>query len=117
MCYTNSVGLRRISAPEASAAIATPSGGVGIIGPLIDGMDDVIRTEIEGLRQRVEARCRLVVILTTNGGFIETVQRIVETLRHHYEHINFVIPNYAFSAGTVLAMSGDQIYMDYYSRL
>lgn len=57
------------------------------------------------------------VILTTNGGVIETVQRIVETLRHHYGHIGFVIPNYAFSAGTVLAMSGDDIHMDYYSRL
>jgi membrane-bound ClpP family serine protease len=28
-----------------------------------------------------------------------------------------VVPNYAFSAGTVLVMSGDSIYMDYYSRL
>ncbi len=42
---------------------------------------------------------------------------IVETLRHHYGYVAFVIPNCAFSAGTVLVMSGDDIYMDYYSRL
>lgn len=41
----------------------------------------------------------------------------METIRHHYDHVNFVVPNYAFSAGTVLVMSGDCIYMDYYSRL
>jgi hypothetical protein len=56
-------------------------------------------------------------VLTTEGGYIETVQRIVETIRHHYGHVGFIIPNYAFSAGTVLAMSGDEIWMDYYSRL
>src|SRR5262249_51090965 len=30
---------------------------------------------------------------------------------------DFVIPNYAYSAGTVFTMSGDAIHMDYYSRL
>ncbi|HZU33911.1 MAG TPA: serine dehydrogenasease, partial [Candidatus Angelobacter sp.] len=31
--------------------------------------------------------------------------------------VEFVIPNSAYSAGTVLVMSGDAIHMDYYSRL
>jgi len=88
-----------------------------IVGPLVDGMDDFIRTLIEDLRQRDAQRPHLAVVLTTNGGYIETVQRIVDTLRHHYDHVSFVIPNYAFSAGTVLAMSGDDVFMDYYSRL
>lgn len=76
-----------------------------------------IRAAVEDLRQREERPHRLAVLLTTSGGLIETVQRIVETLRHHYDHVSFVIPNFALSAGTVLAMSGDEIYMDYYSRL
>jgi hypothetical protein len=42
---------------------------------------------------------------------------MVETVRHHYDHVIFAIPNYAFSAGTVFVMSGDEIHMDYYSRL
>lgn len=99
------------------------SDALGLVGGLFQGVDDLIRTTVENLRQRDgqrspdKQRTRLVVVLTTNGGYIETVQRIVETLRHHYEHVGFIIPNYAFSAGTVLAMSGDDIYMDYYSRL
>ncbi len=88
-----------------------------LVGGLYPTVDDLIRTTVENLRQRDGRRTRLVVVLTTNGGYIETVQRIVETLRHHYDHVGFIIPNYAFSAGTVLAMSGDDIYMDYYSRL
>ncbi len=60
---------------------------------------------------------RLIVVLTTEGGYIEVVKRIVEVLRRHYKLVDFVVPNYAFSAGTVLVMSGDSIYMDYYSQL
>lgn len=88
-----------------------------VVGPLVAGVDDFIRATVEGLRRRQEKRDRLAVVLTTEGGYIEPVQRIVDTLRHHYCHVSFIIPNYAFSAGTILAMSGDEIYMDYYSRL
>lgn len=88
-----------------------------LMGGLVFGVDDLIRPVVEGLRQRPASRSRLAVILTTEGGYIEVVQRIVDTFRHHYEHVTFIIPNYAFSAGTVLAMSGDDIFMDYYSRL
>ena len=56
-------------------------------------------------------------VLQTDGGSIEVVERIVKVLRHHYPHVSFMIPNYAFSAGTVLVMSGDIIRMDYYSLL
>lgn len=33
------------------------------------------------------------------------------------ESVNFVIPDYAMSAGTLFAFSGDKIYMDYSSSL
>jgi hypothetical protein len=42
---------------------------------------------------------------------------MVAVLRRYYTLVDFVVPDYAYSAGTVLAMSGDAIYMDYYSRL
>lgn len=57
------------------------------------------------------------VILETDGGYIEVVQRIAEILRHHFDRIEFLVPNYAMSAGTVLVMSGDAIHMDYFSIL
>ena len=37
--------------------------------------------------------------------------------RRHYGEVDFFIPDAAMSAGTVLVMSGDAIYMDYYSLL
>lgn len=85
-------------------------------GALLFGVDDVIRNVIEEMKGTSQ-RKKLAVVLTTLGGYIEVVQRIVETLHHHYDIVDFVVPNYAFSAGTVFAMSGDSIYMNYYSRL
>jgi membrane-bound ClpP family serine protease len=41
----------------------------------------------------------------------------VNIIRHHYSEVNFIIPDYAFSAGTIFCMSGDNIYMDYFSVL
>lgn len=85
-------------------------------GGLTVGVDDVIRAAVEQIRADSKQE-RLVVVLDTPGGYIEVVQRIVETLRYHYAYIDFIVPNSAYSAGTVLAMSGDSIYMNYYSRL
>lgn len=87
------------------------------IGGLVFGVDDAFRDVIEKRRSQDSNRNSLAFILTTGGGYIEVVQRIAETLRYHYETVEFIIPNRAFSAGTVLAMSGDAIHMDYYSRL
>lgn len=86
-------------------------------GPLLIGIDDILRPRIEKRCQAQPTSRRLVVILTTTGGFLEPVQRLVDTIRKHYEVVDFVIPNYAYSAGTVFVLSGDAIYMDYYSRL
>lgn len=86
-------------------------------GGIVSGVDDIFRDVVEEMRQRANTYRKLVVILTTHGGYIEVVQRIVEMLRYHYDYVDFIIPNYAYSAGTVLAMSGDSIYMNYYSRL
>lgn len=80
-------------------------------------MDDFVRSAVETRVKAKPERDRLIVVLTTDGGYIEVVQRIVAVLRKHYKLVDFVVPNYAFSAGTVLVMSGDSIYMDYYSRL
>lgn len=79
------------------------------------GVDDMFRDALEA---RQNKRGKLVVILETPGGSIEVAQRIAETLRHHYpDRVEFVVPNNAMSAGTVLVMSGDAIHMDYYSVL
>ncbi len=90
---------------------------LGFSGAILYGVDDIVRNVVESVRQASVRHNKLVVVLTTGGGYIEVVQRIVDTFRHHYGFVDVVVPNYALSAGTVLAMSGDAIYMNYYSRL
>ncbi len=101
--------------------IETAFGGVHALSmncPLLVGVDDILRKIVEKKSGGKGTPCeKLVVVLTTTGGYIETVQRMVDTLRMFYQLVDFVVPNYAYSAGTVFAMSGDDIYMDYYSRL
>lgn len=87
------------------------------IHPISPPMDDMIRDSIEDLVVKGK-REKLLVILETQGGSIETAERIADVLRFHYPtEVNFLVPNHAMSAGTVLVMSGDNIYMDYYSIL
>ena len=51
------------------------------------------------------------------GGSAEIVEKLVEILRHHYKYVNFIISDCAMSAGTLFALSGDKLYMDYSSSL
>lgn len=60
---------------------------------------------------------RLVFLINTPGGSAEVAEKMVEIFRHHYTEVWFVVPDFALSAGTILCMSGDRIYMDYSSSL
>ncbi len=86
-------------------------------GPIFPGVQQKFRDFIEGLRSETEVRTRLIVFLETPGGSAETVEKLVEIIRHHYEDVYFVVPGAAMSAGTIFCMSGDRIYMDYTSSL
>lgn len=72
---------------------------------------------VEDLKADAVKRDKLYVILTTLGGSAEIVERYVNILRHHYSEVNFIVPDYAYSAGTIFCMSGDSILMDYISVL
>ena len=86
--------------------------------PIQIGVDDHVREYIEHIKASSDIdKKRLCVMLETNGGYIETVERIYSVFRRHYEYVAFVVPSFAYSAGTVLVLSGDDIYMDYYSVL
>lgn len=86
-------------------------------GPIVFGVDDWIRDAVEALASGPGKRRKLVFVLETYGGYAEVVRRISDTLRHHYQIVDFLIPSHAMSAGTILAMSGDAIHMDYHSVL
>jgi hypothetical protein len=84
------------------------------IGPMYRPADDQIKDEVEATENR---RDTLLVLLETPGGFVDLVERIALIFRHHYARVEFIVPSYAMSAGTVLVMSGDAIHMDYASVL
>ncbi|MBF0320269.1 MAG: ATP-dependent Clp protease proteolytic subunit [Nitrospirae bacterium] len=72
---------------------------------------------IEQLKKDEQTKDRIVILLNTQGGSVEVVEKLVEIIRFHYKEVYFVIPDVAFSAGTIFCMSGDKIYMDYSSAL
>ncbi len=88
-----------------------------IRAPMAPGIDDLVRREVEVLAAPSGRRDQLIVVLETVGGSVEVVERINDVFRHHFGSVVFVVPNFAYSAGTVLCLSGDDIYMDYYSVL
>lgn len=111
---SNEIIEKQLDVKAAELESVTDSDVVAYIGPIWGDIESLIRTTVE---QREERRKKLLFVLETPGGSIEVVQRIVDTLRHHYDSVEFVVPNYAMSAGTVLVMSGDAFYMDYFSVL
>lgn len=87
---------------------------IAYVGPIADGVDTVLKKLIESISTK---RRKLTVLLETNGGYIESAERVANILRHHYDIVEFVVLSFAMSAGTVLVMSGDSIYMDYSATL
>lgn len=86
-------------------------------GPIKGGNENEILGIIETLANDPNKKDTLAVVLTTNGGSAMAVERYVNIIRKHYTTVKFIIPDYAYSAGTIFAMSGDEIWMDYFSVL
>ena len=93
---------------------ALEADAIAIVSPILSGLDGHVKRAIEHFSTK---RPRLAVILDTPGGIAEVVERMVNTIRHYYDEVYFVIPDRAMSAGTIFAMSGDKIFMSYFSVL
>jgi hypothetical protein len=85
-------------------------------GPF-EGGENHFLSVVEDLAKDANKKDKLYVILTTGGGSVIVVERFVNIIRKHYVEVNFIVPDYAYSAGTIFCMSGDSIYMDYFSVL
>ncbi len=86
-------------------------------GEIYSSLEKEFRNLIEQLKKDSNIRKRLTIILNTPGGSAETVEKLVNVIRFHYEEIYFIVPDYAMSAGTIFCMAGDKIFMDYTSSL
>lgn len=78
-------------------------------GTAIDYSDDLPFSEL--VNTIAEGEKDLDVIIVTPGGSGTQVAKFVDKLRARFDKVSFIIPNIAMSAGTMLAMSGDEIIM------
>lgn len=68
----------------------------------VDGFTDLINS--------VSDDCKSVdVLLHSPGGRSDATERIVGILRNKFEEVNFLVPHSAYSAATMLALSGNSI--------
>lgn len=86
-------------------------------GPIQPSIEKVFRDFLENLKKDDLKNQKLSIILNTPGGSSETVEKMVVITRHFYKEVDFIVPDYAMSAGTIFCMSGDRIFMDYSSSL
>lgn len=98
------------------------SDGLCYSAPLYSGADGIFRDAVENIMARHKVvppkkRPKISVVLETPGGYAETAERIADTLHRDFDAVEFVVPNYAMSAGTILVMCGDEIWMDWFSVL
>ncbi len=86
----------------------------GILPNYFRSFRDYVEEMKSGSERSDEA---VAVFIRTGGGSAETAERMVAVLRKHYRLVYFVVPDLAMSAGTILCMAGDKIFMDYSSSL
>lgn len=110
----NSLVQEELKSKAVALETCTDSDFLFFNSPIYQGIDDAIRDVVEDIPTK---RPRLSVMFETSGGLVEQIRRMVDTFRRFYAEVEFIIPNFAMSAGTILAMSGDRIWMDYYSIL
>jgi hypothetical protein len=72
--------------------------------PIIDQVSNLKRNAVD-------------VLLVTSGGSGETAEDIVRLLYDRFNSVAFIIPSMAKSAGTIMAMAGDEILMEPSSSL
>ncbi len=68
----------------------------------VDGFTDLINS-ITTSEKKID------ILLHSPGGRADATERIVEILRNRFEEVAFLIPHSAYSAATMLALSGDEI--------
>jgi hypothetical protein len=87
---------------------------VSYLGPIDEDHISSLKVVLEAIKPR---RSQLALNFETYGGYVESAERMANIMRHHYRKIDFLITTFALSAGTVLVMSGDRVWMDYSASL
>ena len=110
-------GLQEISKIRGRACICYVANVVSptTVSISIDHSDDLPFSEM--LASLPRSIRDIDIVLVTPGGFAKQVAKFVNKLRPRFDSVGFIILNKAMSAGTILAMSGDEIIMGDQSQI
>jgi hypothetical protein len=102
-CYKEIEGLRgRPLLVYATKFVGTPPGTPNSIDLSdIDGFTDLVSS--------YSAEDEVDVLLHSPGGQPDATERIVNILRNNFKKVHFIIPHSAYSAATMLSLSGNSI--------
>ena len=113
--YSGMEGALRSRGEEVEDEFGDDVDLVSYLGPIDDEIGVAVLKSVLDTIQ--EHKPKLLLNLETYGGYVESAERMANIFRHHYGHVDFAVTTHAISAGTVLVMSGDRIWMDYAATL
>jgi ClpP class serine protease len=77
---------------------------------------DDSQTVLRAIRGTPPGRA-IVIILHTPGGLVLAASQIAQALRDHNGKVTAVVPHYAMSGGTLIALGADEIVIDHHAAL
>lgn len=90
-----------------AAKLTAPKGNQIVLDDLIGFVDLVEKIKDDNLD----------VLIESPGGAIDAAERIVYFLRQKFRNVRFIVPGSAYSAATMICLSGNEILMDGKSSL
>jgi ClpP class serine protease len=85
--------------------------------PLLRSIDiDDAQTVLRAIRETPPGQ-EIEIILHTPGGLVLAASQIAQALRDHDGKVTAVVPHYAMSGGTMIALAADEIVLDEHSAL
>ena len=108
------IQLRKISKLRGNREIFTYASALTKQAPTSIDYDDLlpISDQLGNLKGD-----KIDIILETPGGSAEVAEDIVKFIRSRFNEVGIIIPGYAKSAGTIMAMAGDEILLEPISAL
>lgn len=67
---------------------------------------DTIESKLDGITGDL-----LYLVLHTYGGDVYSAVKIMRILQHKFKQIKVIIPDFVYSAGTIMSLAGDEIHM------
>ncbi len=106
LCFIGSYGAKRIT------AYRTQSASIGRLDEL-----SIERVTCEAIGRANGKKLKLMLLLGTDGGTVNSSYAVAKMLRENFSHISVFVPHVAASGGTLIALAANEIVMGMNSQL